>query len=100
MGDSYGLRVTVPSSTDFDPTAPTAVDFKITKPDGTALTWAGVIASQGVGSLEATYAFNADGDDLNAVGTWKAWLQFTVAGESPGPRSEVFSFAVIAADAT
>lgn len=100
MGDSYGLRVIVPSSTDFDPAAPTGVDFKVTKPDGSGLSWAGVIASQSSGSLEATYAFAADGSDLDATGTWRAWLQFTVAGESPGPRSEVFSFPVIAADAT
>lgn len=97
MGDSYGVRATVHASADFDPSAPTGGTFKITKPDDTTVNWTGVIAAQSSTSIELTYAFNANGLDLDQIGTWTFWIQWTVPGETPGPRTEVDSFAVKAA---
>ncbi len=97
MGDSYGIRATVLASADFDPSAPTGGTFKVTKTDGTTVNWTGVIASQSSTAIELTYAFNASGADLDQIGTWTFWIQWTVPGETPGPRTEVDSFAVKAA---
>lgn len=102
MGDSYGLRPVVLRSDDFDPESVTGVTFMITKPTaggGTAqVEWTGAIGEQSAASVQALYAFNADGSDLDYPGTWRVWLQWTVPGESPGPRTEVGSFLVVAAD--
>lgn len=101
MGDSYGLRPVVLANDDFDPTSVTGATFMVTKPtaSGTAnVEWTGSIGTQSAASVQALYAFNADGNDLDYPGTWRAWIQWTVPGESPGPRSEVFTFPVIAAD--
>ena len=102
MGDSYGLRPVVLASEDFLPNAVTGVTFMVTKPTaggGTAqVQWTGTIGTQSALSVQALYAFNADGSDLDYPGTWKVWLQWTVPGESPGPRTEVGSFRVLAAD--
>ena len=97
MGDSYGIRATVLASADFDPMAPTGGVFKITKHDGTTVNWTGVIATQSALSIELTYAFNVSGLDLDQAGTWSFWIQWTVPGETPGPRTEVDRFAVKAA---
>lgn len=99
MGDSYGLRATVLANDDFDPTAPTGGVFKITKHDGTTVNWTGAITAQSALSIELTYTFNASGLDLDQAGTWRFWIQWTVPGETPGPRTEVDSFAVLAASA-
>lgn len=98
MGDSYGLRITVLASDSFDPEAPSGATFHVTKPDASEVTWTATIASQSAVSALATYAFNADGTDLDQAGIWRVWIQWTVTGESPGPRSEVGSFNVIAAN--
>ena len=103
MGDSYGLRPIVLASADFDPTAVTGVTFMITKPNAlgttTAVEWTGAIGTQSAASVQALYAFDIAGTDLDYPGTWRVWLQWTVPGETPGPRSEVAQFHVSAADA-
>ena len=104
MGDSYGLRPVVLASDDFDPTAVTGVVFNITKPTAvagvtTTVQWTGSLGTQSALSVQALYAFDVDGLDLDYPGTWRCWLQWTVPGETPGPRSEVFTFRVSAADA-
>ncbi len=98
MGDSYGVRCTVASSTDFAPATVTAAVLHVTKPEGDLITWTGVLSAQSSTSVTATYTLNADGSDLDQDGTWRVWVQWTVVGQTPGPRSEVGSFAVIAAD--
>ncbi len=104
MGDSYGLRFIVLASDDFLPTEVTGAVFHITKPTAVSgvtedVEWTGSIGTQSAQYVEALYAFDADGDDLDIAGTYLAWVQWTVPGETPGPRSEVASFPVIAADA-
>lgn len=99
MGDSYGLRFIVLRATDFDPTAVTGGTFKVTKPDDTTVEWPVSLGAQSTLSVEALYAFNADGSDLDAAGRWHAWIQWTVPGETPGPRSEVATFVVASAAA-
>lgn len=98
MGDSYGLVITVAASADFDPSLPTAAVLEVTKPEGESVVWTAVLESQSADAVTARYTFNADGSDLDEDGTWRVWVQWTVVGETPGPRSEVGSFAVIAAD--
>lgn len=98
MGNSYGLRITVPSSADFDPTLPTAASLEITKPEGEHVVWPATILTQSASSAQVRYVFNADGSDLDQDGLWRVWVQWTVVGETPGPRSEVGSFNVVAAD--
>jgi hypothetical protein len=98
MGDSYGLRITVLAGPDFLPEAVTGAAFKVTKPGGELVEWAGEIGTQSALSVEALYSFSEDGLDLDTVGTWRVWIQWTVPGETPGPRSEVTSFRVVAAD--
>ena len=103
MGDSYGLRETVLANADFDPTAVTGGVYHITKPNAqgttTSVQWTGSLGTQSVASVQLLYAFNVDGLDLDYPGTWRAWIQWTVPGETPGPRSEVASFVVVSADA-
>lgn len=98
MGQPYGIRINVLASDDFDPTTPTDATFHVTKPSGALTTWPGVVSAQSAASVAAVYAFAADGSDLDQVGTWRAWVQWTVAGTTPGPRTEVVSFPVIAAN--
>ena len=103
MGDSYGLRFTVFASDDFLPATVTGAVFHITKPNAlkttTQVTWTASIGAQSSVSVQALYAFAADGLDLDYPGTWRAWIQWIVPGETPGPRSEVASFIVVGADA-
>lgn len=99
MGDSYGLRLTVASSTDFNPSLPTAATIEIRKPEGDLITWTGVIESQSASTILVRYTFNANGTDLDQDGQWRVWIQWTVVGETPGPRTEVGTFDVIAANA-
>ena len=100
MGDSYGLRVTVLAGPDFLPASVTGGTFKITKADGTtAVNWVGTLGVQSSVSVELLYAFSGSGADLDTVGTWTGWIQWTAPGKTPGPRSEVFEFQVIAANA-
>lgn len=100
MGEPYGIRIIVLASEDFDPEEPTGATLHVTKPDDdeTQVEWTGIVTSQSSTSATARYTFNADGDDLDVVGTWRVWVQWTVAGQAPGPRSEVVTFNVIAAD--
>lgn len=102
MGDSYGLRPVVLRGPDFDPEAVTGVVFHVTKPTssgGTAsVQWTGSIGDRSAASVQALYAFNANGLDLDYPGTWRVWLQWTVPGETPGPRTEVGTFTVVGAD--
>lgn len=98
MGDSYGLRVTVLASPDFAPATVTGATFKVTKPNGTLVDWTATLATQSAASVQARYSFASSGLDLDAVGTWRVWIQWTVAGQTPGPRSEVISFQVVAAN--
>lgn len=99
MGDSYGLRPVVLASPDFNPLLVTGVTFRVTKPSGTTVSWVGTIGTKTAASVQALYAFDGAGTDLDAPGTWRFWLQWTVPGEVPGPRSEVSQFTVVAADA-
>ena len=96
MGDSYGLRFTVLASPDFDPTLVTGATFKVTRPDGSSVDWTGGLLSQTSASVQAYYAFNVSGLDLNQVGKWIAWVQWTQPGKTPGPRSEPYPFDVFA----
>lgn len=102
MGNSYGLSVTVLAGADFDPADPTGAVFNITKPTAsgeTTVQWTAAIDTQSAASLRTFYQFDVDGLDLDYPGTWRGWIQWTVVGQTPGPRSEVFTFAVVAADA-
>jgi hypothetical protein len=104
MGQPYGVRPVQLATTDFDPMAVTGVVFHITKPTAvagvtTTVAWTGTIGTQSTVSVQALYALNSDGSDLDFPGTWSCWLQWTVPGQTPGPRSEVFTFRVSAADA-
>lgn len=102
MGDSYGLRETVLKGPDFDPAAVTGGTFRITKPSAAgevSVQWPISLGTQSSASVQALYAFNANGTDLDFPGTWRAWIQWTVPGETPGPRTEVAPFVVAAADA-
>lgn len=98
MGDSYGLRVEVRANADFDPTLVDGVTFKITKPGGASVNWTGEIESQDAQSAVAAYTFNANGLDLDVTGKWTVWLQWTQPGRTPGPRTEVGPFQVVAAN--
>lgn len=102
MGDSYGLRVAVPSAEGFAPETVTGVTFMITKPTSptaTRVEWPGTLDAQSESSVTADVRFEPDGSSLDVVGEWRFWLQFTTPGESPGPRTEVTTFNVVAADA-
>ena len=102
MGDSYGLSFAVLAATDFAPADVTAATFKVTKPTATgesSVEWTGSLSAQSAAGVTANYTFNADGLDLDYPGAWRVWIQWTVVGESPGPRTEVARFTVIAADA-
>jgi len=101
MGDSYGLRETVLAGPDFLPAAVTGGVFHITKPSAAgevSVQWTGTIGTQSSASVQLLYSFAASGLDLDYPGTWRVWIQWTVPGESPGPRTAVASFTVIAAD--
>ncbi len=97
MGSRYGLDLLVLASVDFDPLLPDGAIIEMTKPDGTVLEWTGVMGAQSSASARVTYAFNEDGSDLDEDGTWRVWIQWT-EGSDLGARSEVGSFAVVAAD--
>lgn len=103
MGDSYGLRPVVAKNDDFDPAAVTGVVFEITKPTAVGgvterVEWPGTIGAQSADSVEAIFIFDSDGSSLDFPGEWRLWLQWTVPGETPGPRTEVAPFQVYAAD--
>ncbi len=99
MGNTYGLTLSEAATDTFDPEAPSGVMFKVTKPSGALVSWTATIVSQSPTVAVADYRFDVDGEDLDEDGTWRVWIQWTgVSGETPGPRSEVTSFDVIAAD--
>lgn len=98
MGQPYAVRCTVAASADFLPGLPTGASFVVTKPDGSVVTWVAEIDSQTVDAIAVLYALAAvppgELGDLDVAGVWRAWVQFTIAGEAPGPRGEPFSFTV------
>ena len=98
IGAPYRLRVTVLATPEFDPMRVTGAVMRITKPNGMVATWTAEIAGQSSTSVQASYPFSVTGLDLDTIGTWRVWVQWTVPGETPGPRSEVTTFHVIAAD--
>ncbi len=98
MGNSYGLRLTVFAAPSFDPSTVTGATIKVTKPNGTKIEWAATLDDQSALSVQARYDLAATGLDIDMVGTWRAWVQWTVPGQTPGPRTETTSFQVIAAD--
>lgn len=98
MGSYYGLRLTALASPDFDPMVVTGAIFKVTKPGGTTVSWTGTVDTQSSSSVRAVYAFAPTGLDLDMPGTWRVWVQWTVAGGGLGPRTETVTFQVIAAD--
>lgn len=95
MGDSYGLRITVPASADLDPSAVTGVVFHVTKPSGERVKWTGTLDTQSASSVRAVYTFSGSGLDLDQPGDWTAWLRFTQPGKSPGPTTDPFIFPVL-----
>lgn len=102
MGDSYGLRIPVLRAEGFDPSTVTAVVFMITKPTSptpTHVEWPGTLDDQSADAVTADVRFEPDGSSLDVVGEWRVWLQFATPGETPGPRTEVTTFNVVAADA-
>ena len=99
MGNSYGLRIVVLANADFLPLSVTAGVIKITKPTAvagvtTTVDWTATLSAQSSGSVTATYTFNASALDLDFAGQWRAWIQWTVPGQTPGPRTEVIAFTV------
>lgn len=96
MGQPYAIRFDVDKSDDFDPSLPTGATFHITKPDNTETTFAASLADQSADAVSAVHLLTAS--DLDMKGTWRAWVQWTVPGETPGPRTEVLSFQVLAKD--
>ena len=96
MGEPYAIRVTVPSSADFDPTTPTGGTLELTKPDGERITRPLSISSQTSLSISALYSLAIP--DLDIPGVWRMWIQWTVGIEAPGPRTSVTSFTVIGDD--
>jgi hypothetical protein len=100
MGDAYGLRVTVLSSPDFDPSVVTAATVNVTKPSGAQVTWTGSIVEKDADHVIAAYTFSQAGTDLDEAGSWRAWIQWDAPGFTIGPRTEVFDFMVARADHT
>lgn len=103
MGDSYGLRLTVLASADFAPATVTGAVIHVTKPTASgeaSVTWTAALSAQSSAGVTAYYAFATSGLDLDYPGTWRAWVQWTVPGQTPGPRSEVVRFVVAAANAS
>jgi hypothetical protein len=98
MGQPYAVRITVMANEDFDPELPTGATIKVTKPSGAEVSWTATIPAQSAQSATAVYALASSGLDLDQPGTWRAYVQWTVAGQTPGPRSEPTSFLVLAAD--
>ncbi len=103
MGNSYGLHITVPAGDEedfepFDPELPTAAVLEVTKPEGQHVDWTASIVSQSAEAIVVDYRFNPNTLDLDQDGEWRVWIQWTVVGETPGPRTEVGSFLVVAAD--
>lgn len=96
MGNSYGLRCTVAANADFNPALPTAATMMVTKPSGEAVTWTASITSQSVSSITVRYVFNVNGQDLDEDGDWRVWIQWTVAGQTPGPQTDPGTFPVLA----
>lgn len=93
MGQPYAVRCTVAASADFLPGVPTGASFVVTKPDGlTVVTWAATIESQDANAIAVAYMLALG--DLDVAGVWSAYVQYLVAGELPGPRSEPFRFTV------
>jgi hypothetical protein len=96
MGQPYRIRNTVLASNDLDPSQPTGAVFVVTKPDKTSITWVAALSAQSSESVQVIY--NLVGDELDQTGFWDAWIQFTVPGETPGPRCDPFQFWVKAAN--
>jgi hypothetical protein len=103
MGQPYAVHCTVAASADFDPQAVTAAVFVVTKPSGATAVWPATLANASASSVEAFYALRAttgpsDVGDIDEHGTWLMWIQWTQAGNAPGPRSEPIQFPVGRAD--
>ena len=101
MGEPYGIRIRVAASDDFDPLTVTGAVIKVTRPESsTVVSWTAALENQSASSVDAVYTFASAGTDLNVTGVWRAWVQWTVPGVTPGPRSETTAFTVIAENAT
>lgn len=98
MGQPYVLRATVAAGPDFDPTAVTGATFYLTKPSGTVVTKTGAVDAADAASATAIYRLAANGLDLDEAGLWRFWVQWTVPAQTPGPRTEVSTFVVVASD--
>lgn len=100
MGQPYPVKCKVLAGPGLDPTLPTGAEFVITKPDGiTVVRWPATILSQDATQISVFYFLAAavppgELGDLDVAGPWSGWVQFTVAGEAPGPRGEPFTFIV------
>lgn len=100
MGQPYALLIRVLATPQFDPTLVTGATFKVTKPEPRngepieTVEWTAELTDQSAAGVSAVYNFAASGDDLNLAGRWRAWVQWTVPGQTPGPRSEVTTFSV------
>jgi hypothetical protein len=92
MGQPYAIRLTVPSALDFDPGAVTGATLNVTRPNGTTYTRPMSVDAQSATSVTVSYRWALGEPDVD--GAHRGWIQFTQAGATPGPRSEVFTFIV------
>lgn len=96
MGEPYGIRLRVAAGPDFDPMAVTGAVIKVTRPNSsTVITWTATVEEKIAESATVVHVFAPAGTDLNVEGVWRAWVQWTVPGQTPGPRSETTAFTVI-----
>lgn len=97
MGQPYAIEITVPRSEWFDPMTVTGALMKVTKPSGQAVEWVATIKSKTSDAITIAYSLVSGGTDLTDSGLWKVWVQWTVAGMTPGPRTATGTFTVLPA---
>ena len=96
IGQPYALHLSDPAAVDFVPTAPTAVTAVVERPDGSRLSWTGSIVSQDTTQITTKFPIPVGMPD--ELGTWSWWVVYTIAGDTPGNRSDVQQFLVVAPD--
>jgi hypothetical protein len=91
MGQPYKVRFRVLASADFDPMVVTNPIIKVTKSNGTTLEWTATVENRSSAGVDAVYALNANGLDLDVPRTWRFWVQWSAPSVTPGPRTSVWT---------
>jgi hypothetical protein len=92
VGPGYDLRITVPASDTFDPSAPNGVSYEAHREDGSTVQLSASLINQSVDAVTVVHTWGAN--EPAALGDWDVWAVFTYAS-GPSTRSEVYQFTVV-----